>query len=622
VDYDRLKRDQKSRTFYNSAAWKRCRLSVLARTPWCSYTPPGSTKTCGQPAQHVHHVTPISTTEGWKKRLDHAGLMPVCISHHNQIEAEAQQLPHTHVAGMLELAEDDEYRFDAAAADRPIRFIEKFCRHENGEPFILEDVQRKIIRDVYGFFHRSTGHRRTTEVFWEAAIGAGKSPLLAALGLFELMTGGRTAQIIVTAATFQQANIIFRCAKKMIEQEPALDARLKRNQYEIIHRYTGGWWRIVSGTAKVAGLKPTLVLIDEYHEAKGRETYDSLKSRLAKTPNGLLIGATNAGKSRETLWGTLHEEAAATLEDPDHRPGLYPIVWAATKNASPTDPNAWKAANPLVGVTILQSKIVQEWRNREGDPALEAEFRRLYLGQYCQNEQVKWLNIDLWDANTKPFTDEDVKDLPMYASVDMSLDDDLTAVNYVWVSPEMFYVSAHAWLPKHVAERYDQKHGTKYQTDWKEWITLVDEPTISVPVRHQIADAIMAKGNPLMVCYDRYKMEDTQARLEAAGVKCEGIGQGYSISPGCSELSRRLKEHSITFQPNKIMRAHAEIVEVKTDDRQNLWPVKPGRSSKGYIGLRHAKIDHIAALVTALSKAREHIFPDSTKKWGGKVWAI
>src|SRR4051812_29549684 len=98
------------------------------------------------------------------------------------------------MTGMLDLREDQTFYFDADAADRAVRFIEKFCTHYEGQhfdqPFILHPVQRRIVRDLFGWKWRSTGLRRFTDSYFEGAVGSGKSPLLAAIGLYALIADG------------------------------------------------------------------------------------------------------------------------------------------------------------------------------------------------------------------------------------------------------------------------------------------------------------------------------------------------------------------------------------------------------------------------------------------------
>ena len=71
--YDATKRDMESKSFYDSAAWRKTRKMVLKREPLC--------RMCGKPATIVDHIIPIR--EGGK-RLDASNLQPLCHACHNQ----------------------------------------------------------------------------------------------------------------------------------------------------------------------------------------------------------------------------------------------------------------------------------------------------------------------------------------------------------------------------------------------------------------------------------------------------------------------------------------------------------------------------------------------------------
>ena len=209
--------------------------------------------------------------------------------------------------------------------------------------------------------------------------------------------------------------------------------------------------------------------------------------------------------------------------------------------------------------------------------------------------------------------------------MDLSQHDDLSAAVFVWVKPDRMFIGAHFWLPNLTAEIYEQKDGTPY-SEWAKsgYISLLPQPTIDSAARQLIARhiaTIAAAGKCKAVCYDRYKADETVAALEAAKLVCVPIAQGYSVSPGCFELERRLKEQSITISKNPVMRFCAENCEVKGDDRGNIWPVKPNARGK-YAGKRGAKIDGIAALVTALTEARKQQFPKAQKQWSGNICLI
>lgn len=543
--------------------------------------------------------------------------------------------------GLLTLKEDDRYWFDEAAAERPCRFIETYCQHYEGrfagENFLLAPVQRHMIREVYGWKHKTKNAqgiypRRFTDWYLEAAVGTGKSPLLAGLGLYGLMADGeRGAQVYSLASTYSQARIVFETGKKFVTINPELLRRLRCLQYEIRHPGSSSFWRIVSGKGPGAGCKPSTILGDEVFEWPGPGAYQALRDRMSKRTQPLLITATNAGESRGSFCWQLRQRAIKALKG-EGEESLYPAIFAAEifdedPERQPDDRKAWHEANPLIGVTMSEEKIAEQCATAMKDPDEDAipRFCRLYLGIWPKRRGGKWLDLAEWDqATRKPFNASEMKGFPLYIGMDLSQSDDLCALVYDWVGVDRHHIAAHCWTPRETALRYQQRDGIPYEQWAQEGaITLLESRTISTSVRKMLAGQIIAlkkAGHQIRaVCYDKYKADDTVAELENAGITCVPIQQGYSVSPGCNELERRLKEATIEFGANSVMRWCAENVEVKADDRGNFWPVKPHAKGR-YAGTRQFKIDVISALVTALTESRK--CPYAVKTWKGSISAL
>ena len=60
------------------------------------------------------------------------------------------------------------YIFNLEKANRPITFIEKYCKHSKGKwarkPIVLELWQKAFIQAVFGFVDRDTLYRKYTKV--------------------------------------------------------------------------------------------------------------------------------------------------------------------------------------------------------------------------------------------------------------------------------------------------------------------------------------------------------------------------------------------------------------------------------------------------------------------------
>ena len=97
------------------------------------------------------------------------------------------------------------YVFDEARADRPIAFIERFCKHSKGEwagqGISLELFQKAYIQALYGFVDRDSGCRQYRESFFLVGRKNGKSTLLAGLALYMLTSDGEGGAEVYVRST-------------------------------------------------------------------------------------------------------------------------------------------------------------------------------------------------------------------------------------------------------------------------------------------------------------------------------------------------------------------------------------------------------------------------------------
>lgn len=85
--YDTTKRNQKAKAFYSSARWTRLATSIRHEYLFrCTM--------CGASGNTVHHIEPISTTEGWERRFDRTNLTLVCMGCHAKIHKEKSPFFH------------------------------------------------------------------------------------------------------------------------------------------------------------------------------------------------------------------------------------------------------------------------------------------------------------------------------------------------------------------------------------------------------------------------------------------------------------------------------------------------------------------------------------------------
>ena len=141
------------------------------------------------------------------------------------------------MAEMDSPAADSPYYFDEETGERPIIFIERFCKQSQGTlgaPLRLELFQKAFIQTLFGWLLKETGYRRFRETLFLVGRKNGKSTLLAALALYMLVADYEGAAEIYSVATKKdQARKTLTEAVNMVKQSPELRAIIKKRRNDI-----------------------------------------------------------------------------------------------------------------------------------------------------------------------------------------------------------------------------------------------------------------------------------------------------------------------------------------------------------------------------------------------------
>jgi len=137
-----------------------------------------------------------------------------------------------------------EWIFDEVKGNKPIIFIEKFCKQSKGEwigrPVELQMFQKAFIQALFGFVNNE-GIRRFKETFFLVARKNGKSTLLSGILLYMLVADGEGGAECYTVATKKdQARITFSESVNMVKQSPYLSKHLKKRKTDIYFPLTFG----------------------------------------------------------------------------------------------------------------------------------------------------------------------------------------------------------------------------------------------------------------------------------------------------------------------------------------------------------------------------------------------
>ena len=175
---------------------------------------------------------------------------------------------------------DFPFYFDEEAGQRPIDFIEKFCRHSKGkwarELIKLDLFQKAKLQLVFSWLEKDTGKRRVRQVIDVRGRKNGKSTETAAVELFMLIADGEEgAGVFACANKLDQSKLVFDEAVNMRAQSPALRAITRKRQSDIYFPATFSKLQaLAADTRTLDGLNSSMFSFDEFHEARDSKIYD------------------------------------------------------------------------------------------------------------------------------------------------------------------------------------------------------------------------------------------------------------------------------------------------------------------------------------------------------------
>ena len=210
---------------------------------------------------------------------------------------------------------DFEFRFDEEKGNRPIEFIERFCRHYEGEwagkKIELDLFQKAKIQLVFGWVD-DNGFRRFREVIDVRGRKCGKSTETAAVELYCLIADGEGgAQVCCTANKKDQASIIFKSAVAMRQQSKELRLITRKRQSDIYMPSTMSTLVALAADSKTMdGLNAHFFSQDEWHEAKTRKIYDVMKQSQSARRQPLAWLISTNGFLREAFFDDRYDYAS------------------------------------------------------------------------------------------------------------------------------------------------------------------------------------------------------------------------------------------------------------------------------------------------------------------------
>ncbi|OHR53709.1 terminase large subunit [Staphylococcus sp. HMSC061G12] len=496
-----------------------------------------------------------------------------------------------------------QYIYDHAKAERPIKFIETFCRHSKGElagkPLILDLFQKAYISALFGFVDKETGKRRYTESFFYVARKNGKTTMLSAIALYMMIADGESgSEVYSVASKRDQANILFDQAHEMIKQSPDLSRNIRKRKSDLYFSHNFSKMQSLGKNSNsLDGLNAHLVVIDELHSIQDRNLYEVMKQSQSARTQPLLIMITTAGTHRGTIFDDLYEYACNVVDGNFKDDNFLPIMYELDEKKEYKNPECWQKANPSLNISKRVEDLERKVARAENDAnnltgILTKDFN------VRETSHNAWLTFEQIN-NTATFDIKDFADWYAIGGADLSITTDLSCATLLFVDPEteMRYVHQMYWLPEdNLRERvdndkipYDKWHeqgllrlcrgNTINYSDITEWfVEMIEDYEIT----------------PLWIYYDNYSARYWVDEMEGHGFKMVRTPQGArTLSLPMQNLGADLKKHKVNYNNHPILKWCLTNTGIETDRNGNIVPVKnqsPKRRIDGTASLLDAYV--------------------------------
>lgn len=504
------------------------------------------------------------------------------------------------------------YRFSAKLGDHAIRFIETFCRHYEGEHagqlVKLELWEKAFIQTLFGWVDKKTRLRRFREFFLLVARKNGKSFLSACIMVYMLVADGEAgAQCVSIATKYDQAAIVYKTARKIIEQDADLSALVVPIIGGMEFKLTNSTMKALASKSKTLdGLNLHYCSCDELHAQEDRNLYDVTKQGMKARKQPIFGTITTAGFAREGIYDDLFEYALSVAKGTVADAHLLPVLYTLDDRAEWTDPDAWAKANPGLGTIKSRQQLADDVERAKHDPScLPSLLVKDFNIQ--ENSAASWLPWAVLKNETVAEADY-LNHTYAIGGCDLSATTDLTCATLLIRRPEdpQFYVLQQYFLPKARVEQVEHQ-GRKeapYRL-WAQqgWLTLCDGATVDYnDVTEWFVSMVQERDiRPLWVCYDAALSGYWVPQMTDMGFEMERIRQGpVTWTYPMKRMKGLFEDHRIVYQNNPILRWCLSNTAAKSSNQRGIDSIQPEKITA------NRRIDGTVSLLNAMTGYYNH----------------
>jgi len=452
-------------------------------------------------------------------------------------------------------------------AERNMRFIEGYLNMPTSDgriiPIRLIEAQECFIYSIFDNPHN------TRTAIYSLARRNGKSFLVSCILLCFLIgpEAKLNAKLASGAMSREQASIIFQQAKEIVNVSPKIQSLVTIVPSSKILRGVplGTEYRSLSAEGKTAlGHSFALCLMDEAGqiESPTSDFVSALTSSQGSHKDPLMIYLSTQAPTDSALLSRL-------IDDSEDSQSSHIVchLYAAPEECDLMDKEAWKMANPGLGIFRDEKDLEEQLKQATRLPALDGQARNLLLNMRV-NTESPFVSKSVWQANggeAKPS-----KGKKVFGGLDLSAVADLTALVFVTEDGD---VLPRFWLPKEGLREKSKSDRVPYDT-WEKQGFLHTTPGKAIEYEYIAYELkrIFEEYDVQVVNFDRFAMKYLMPWLKKAGFtdkeleKFKEFGQGFvSMGNAVRELEGKLLQEKLKHSNHPVLTMCAGNTRVEMD---------------------------------------------------------
>lgn len=495
------------------------------------------------------------------------------------------------------------WKFSEPHSDHVLQYVQLLSFVEGsvaGQNIVLQPWQAFVLCNLYGWVDKADSDvRRYTSAIVLVGRKNGKSTLLGALALYELMYAPEGSQIVTLATMRAQAKLVWDMSGRMMQvSDKRLTKGLKKTTSVLSNADKWSRYSPLSKESKsLDGLSIRMAIVDEAAAINNQDLFDVITSSMGaqKSPQTVMITTGQAGAQSNYFYDQL-DYAKKVLDGIIDDDRIFTLAYQIDEGDDWTDQDKWPKANPNMGVSVSKEFLLEELKKAEEIPSARANFRTKYMNEFISTSQ-SWIELDRWESGT---VTELKTTLPMYVGLDLGSTSDLTAVSQVWAEDGEFFFDAKCFVPeaayhgvpKHVRQIYDTgiASGTLIITEGE----VADHTVIREYIQQLNKDYNLKE-----VAFDSWNASQITALLQESGLTMVKFSQGISsISPAAKDAELFIRKGTLKHLDDPFLAWQLSNCEVYTDLNDNI-KVRKGTDQA-------LKIDAIIAMIMAIGRATSH----------------